>query len=270
MSVITVSRGSFSGGKMIAERVAESLEYRCVDRDVIVEKAAAFGVSQDVLRDALEKPPTFLERFQHKKYQYVTLIQAALTEEVKTGRTVYHGNAGHLLLRGGGPVFRTRIIAPLEFRITMARERLHFDRDEAIEHIYKMDQARQKWTQYLYGVDWRDPSLYDLVINLENMTVEDASEAIIHLVKRQRCFEFDDRCREMMEDLALASRVKADLALNDATSHLEFEVMAKHRCVFISGKLPGTGLINDVERIALQVPGVEKVDLSGVLTPTQA
>jgi len=39
MAVITISRGSFSGGKMLAECLAEKLGYRCIDRDVIVEKA---------------------------------------------------------------------------------------------------------------------------------------------------------------------------------------------------------------------------------------
>jgi hypothetical protein len=67
MSVITISRGTFSGGKLLAERLADELDYRCVDRDVIVEKAAAYGVSQDELRTALEKPPGFLERFSRNR-----------------------------------------------------------------------------------------------------------------------------------------------------------------------------------------------------------
>ena len=112
MSVITISRGSFSGGKMLAECLSQELGYRCVDREVIVERAAAHGVSQEELRDALQKPPTFLERIQHKKYLYLVLIQAALIEEVRTGKAVYHGNAGHLLLKGGPHILRVRIIAP--------------------------------------------------------------------------------------------------------------------------------------------------------------
>jgi inorganic pyrophosphatase/exopolyphosphatase len=57
MSVITISRGSFSGGKILAECLARRLGYRSIDRDIIVERAAAYGVSQYELRDALEKPP---------------------------------------------------------------------------------------------------------------------------------------------------------------------------------------------------------------------
>jgi cytidylate kinase len=189
MSVITISRGSFSGGKMLAECLARSLDYRCVDREVIVERAAAHGVSQEELRDALQKPPTFLERLQHKKYLYLVLIQAALCEEVRTGRAVYHGNAGHLLLKGGPHILRVRIIAPMEFRLKMAQDRLKLSRAEALDYIYKMDQDRRKWTQYLYGVDWGDPGNYDIVLNLEFMDIQEACKTVSTLA-RQRCFEF--------------------------------------------------------------------------------
>ncbi len=39
MSIVTISRGSFSSGEALAECLAGKLGYRCVDRDVIVEKA---------------------------------------------------------------------------------------------------------------------------------------------------------------------------------------------------------------------------------------
>ena len=63
MSVITISRGTDSGGKMMAECLAARLGYRCIDRGMIVEKAAVYGISQDELREALLKPPGFLDRF---------------------------------------------------------------------------------------------------------------------------------------------------------------------------------------------------------------
>ena len=104
MPIVTISRGPFSGGRMLAECLAANLDHRCIDRDVIVERAAAQGVAQEDLLDAFEKPPTLLERLNHKKYLYLALIQAALCQEVRDGKAVYHGNAGHLLLRGGPPL----------------------------------------------------------------------------------------------------------------------------------------------------------------------
>ena len=60
MPIITIARGSFSGGKLLAENVARRLHYRCIDREQIIHKAASWGVSQEALRTAIEKPPSFL------------------------------------------------------------------------------------------------------------------------------------------------------------------------------------------------------------------
>src|SRR5208337_2085370 len=98
MAIITISRGTFSGGKMLAECLSQKLGYSCIDRDVLAEKAATARVSQHDIRAALEAPPAFPGRFNHKRYLYLALVQAALTDEVRSGEAVYHGLAGHLLL----------------------------------------------------------------------------------------------------------------------------------------------------------------------------
>jgi hypothetical protein len=82
---VTISRGTFAGGKWLAECLAGHLRYQCLDQDVIVEKAAAWGISQEELRAARDKPPTFLERLSHKRYLYLALVQAPLTEERRGG-----------------------------------------------------------------------------------------------------------------------------------------------------------------------------------------
>ncbi len=261
MSVITISRGSFSGGKTLAECLAEKLGYRCIGREAIVERAAASGVSHEELLDALLKPPGFLERFQHKRYQYLTLFQAALAEEVKGGKVVYHGNAGHLMLKGAAPVLRIRIIAPIEMRLAMVQERLKLTRREALDYIQKMDEGRKKWVHYLYGVDWEDSSLYDLVVNLERISIEEACEVIDALARTRKCFELSAECRAELEDLAVSSRVRAALAMNPSTSHLEVETSARDGCVSIRGKVTGPGELDEVRQVAMAVPGVTGLNL---------
>ncbi len=260
MAVITISRGSFSGGKMLAECLAKALDYRCVDRDVIVEKAAAYGVPQEELKDALEKPPTFWDRFKHKKYVYLTLIQAALAEEVQYGKAVYHGNAGHLLLRGISHVLRARIIAPMPFRLKIIEERLKLSRNEALSYIEKMDQDRRKWTQYLYGVEWDSPTLYDIVLNLEVLDIAAGCE-IIAAAARQPGFQETPESQAAMNDLVLASRVRANLAVSPATSGLEVEVTARAGAVSVKGKLTSRDQFGDVETTVRKVPGVSSVKL---------
>ncbi len=42
----------------------------------------------------------------------------------------------------------------------------------------------------------------------------------------ERCFAFTPECQAAMDDLALASRIRANLALNGSTSNLEVDVVA--------------------------------------------
>ncbi len=260
MAIITISQGAFSGGRMLAEAVSQRLGYRCVDREQVITQAEHWGVSQEELRAAIEKPPTFLGQSQHTKYRYLTFIQAALTREVRRGNAIYTGLAGHLLLGRGQHVLRTRIIAPMVFRVAMAESRRQFSRKEAIAYIERTDAERQKWTRFLHGVDWTDMSLYDLVLNLEQMTLVDACNAICVLAE-SACFQTTAETQADLDNLALASSVKAHLARNPDTSDLEFEVTAEAGSVAIKGAIDSPDHARDIRGFAEKIPGVRSVSL---------
>jgi len=248
---------------MLAERLAGKLGYRCIDRDRIVQKATAWGVSQEELRTAIERPPSFLGQSQHAKYRYLAFIQAALTEEVRTGNVIYHGLAGHLLLSKGPQILRTRLIAPMEFRVECVQERLGYQRKEAIPYIEKMDDDRRKWTRFLYNLDWEDASLYDVVVNLAQLSLEEAAE-IIGCAARQKRFEFTAESQRAMDDLALASHVKAKLAMDPATSDVQFEVVAQDGSVSIKGGIVGPSQVKKIGSIVRAVHGVTDVHMDQV------
>jgi osmotically-inducible protein OsmY len=73
-----------------------------------------------------------------------------------------------------------------------------------------------------------------------------------------------------MEDFAVGSRVRAQLALNPSTSHLEFEVTARRGRIALQGRLTGTGEFEEVRRVAQAVPGVVDLDLDALSMPSQA
>ncbi len=250
----------------MAECLAANLGYRCIGRDAIVERAAVHGISQADLRKALESPPGFLERFSHNRYKYLALIQDALAQEVRTGKVIYHGLAGHLLLGSGNHILRTRVIAPLDFRVRLVHERLNYTRSEAIAYIQKMDEHRQRWTSYLYGVNWGDPTLYDLVLNLAQMSIDTACH-IIEAAARRRCFELTPVCQRALEDLALASKVRATLAVTPETEGLELEASAHDGVVTLQGKLAVSTQLEDVRQIAMGIPGVTGLDLDQLMPP---
>jgi hypothetical protein len=131
---------------------------------------------------------------------------------------------------------------------------------DALAHVARMDEDRRKWTQFLYGVDWSDPALYDLVVNLRALDVGQACE-VIAIAAGQGCFAETPESQAIMDDLALASRVRASLAVAPATAGIEVEVVARGGSVSIRGRLANVQLVNGVERVARQVPGVDALDL---------
>ncbi len=175
---------------------------------------------------------------------------------MRCGKAIYHGLAGHLLLKKAPALLRLRVIAPLDLRIRMARERLQLSPDDAIAYIHRMDEDRRKWTQFLYGVDWQDSSLYDFVINLERLSIDQGCDAVAAVVEGHG-FEFTPQFEAIMNDLTLASRVRADLALDPFTSNLEVEVEAQGGSVCVRGT--HFEQVEEVERVVRSLPGVVSV-----------
>lgn len=266
MAIITISRGSASGGLLLAQRLAERLDYQLVSREDIIQEASTFGFSEERLREAILKPFGFWERFQDERRRYLALVQAALCERAAGDRIIYHGNAGHLLLCGISHVLCVRLIAPLAFRLKVVMERQHMTREEAIDYVERMDRQRKEWTRFLYGVDWLDPGFYDLVVNLQTLELEGAADVVLAAVRRPE-FQPTDTSRKAMADLLLESRVRAALAADRSTASANVDVRADGDVVYLKGKLRPASLIDAVLQVTNGVPGIGQVDRSDLVAP---
>jgi len=258
MSIITISRGSASGGLLLAEGLAEVLGYKLVSREDVLQEAAKHGVSEEELQEAILKPVKFWERFQQERSQYLAFVQVALCEHAKNDRIIYHGNAGHLLLPGISHVLCVRLIAPMSFRIRVVMERQAMNRAEAQSYIEKMDRQRKDWTHFLYGVDWLDPSLYDLTISLNTLHVDGAVDVVNTAVQREE-FRTTHESRRAMDSLLIASRVRAALAANDSTAGADVQVRAEGDVVSLRGRVRPASMVQSVIEVASKVQGVREV-----------
>jgi hypothetical protein len=140
------------------------------------------------------------------------------------------------------------------------------DDDAARAHIEKVDRERERWTRFLYGVDWLDPHLYDLCINLRTMSLDDAEELVL-LTARSAPFQPTAESRQAMRELVLASRVRAALAADDRTSGATVEVTASGDTVSLRGRLRPASLVDAVLEVVDDVEGVGQVDRSNLTAP---
>lgn len=259
MAVITISRGSYSKGKAVAEKVAQRLGYECLSRDVILEASEEFSVPEIKLVRAIHDAPGILERLSHEKNKYIAYIQTALIKHFCNDNVVYHGLAGHYFVQGISHVLKVRIIADMEERVKLEMERENISKDEAIRLLKKDDNERKKWSEYLYDTDTADPKLYDLVIHIHKISVEDAVDIICHTVSMEK-FKTTDESIKAMKGLLLAAEVKAAIVGVDP----DIKVCALDGEVWVRGKarlLEQSSLNEEITRIASDVPGVESVQI---------
>lgn len=211
MAIITISRGSFSMGKLVAEKVAAKLNYAVISREVLIDAGNQFNIPEIKLEKAIHDAPGILERYSHKKKSYVAYIRSALIEKVINDNIVYHGLAGHLLLKGIDHVLKVRITANMESRVAFVMKRDGISAGKARTRILEDDKQRRKWTHDLYGEDPWNSALYDLTICINSLSIDDAVNFICQAAQSEE-FITSENSRQKIKDLALSCYVKAELA----------------------------------------------------------
>ncbi|MEJ2721275.1 MAG: cytidylate kinase family protein [bacterium] len=259
MAIITISRGSMSGGKKLAEMLAAKLGYRCVSREIILETASDYGVPEEKLFGAIRKNPSILQKLTFEREHYLAFIQATLCEFAKDDNLIYHGHAGHFLLEGISHVLRIRILACLSYRIKEAMDEFKLSEKDATKYINKVDKQRVKWTKFLYGKDWTSPELYDIVYNLENLDLDFVCEQLEHAVKQPK-LQATPESTKAMQDLLIASKVRAALARLPEIRLEHIVVQADGGSVVIRGRTMSESVAEAIPGTALSVPGVQKVE----------
>jgi cytidylate kinase len=259
MAVITISRGSYSRGKEVAEKVAQKMGYECISREVLVDASEEFKIPEIKLIHAIEDAPSILGRFTYGKERYIAYIQAALLKRLQKDNVVYHGFAGHFFVKDIPHVLKARIIADLEDRVKIVMQRDGISRKEALHLIGKVDKQRRTWSRDLYGIDTWDPILYDLVLHIHKITVDDAVDIICHVTELKH-FQTTAESQKAMDDLALSVKVKAALI----NTKPDIEVSADNELVYIKTEAPleqESELVQKMEKIAKTIPGVKEIKI---------
>lgn len=260
MPVITISRGSYSKGKSVAEKVAQRLGYECISRDIILEASEEFDVPEIKLVRAIHDAPNILDRLSHGKEKYISYVKTALLKHFEKDNIVYHGLAGQHFVYEISHVLKVRIIADMEERVKLEMEREGISRKEAMHLLKKDDEQRRRWSEYLYDTDTADPSLYDLVIHIHNLTVDDTVDIICNTIALET-YKVTAESKQALADLVLAAEVKSALVDLDRG----IKTCAQEGVVYINSEarlLEQNALTEELTSAARQVPGVKEVKIN--------
>ena len=269
MAIITIYQGASGSGEELADAVAQSLGYGCVGRELLIQTSLRYSIAGAKLNEIVEAGPSWWDRFVKNLQPYRIALQAALCEiaenEGQAG-LVYHGHIGHELLPSFQHVLKVLLTAPMEMRIEQVRERQKLNAAAARRYVEEVDKARSRRLIALFGVDWRDPSRFDLVVNLGRMSVHAAKHLIVETVHLPE-YQMTPATKQAFGDFSLASRVHAALVVSSDMSHSSFEIKASDGMIDVAGAIP-VWLSEDkvVEKIK-KVPGVKNVNADFVSAP---
>jgi cytidylate kinase len=260
MAVITISRGSYSRGKEIAEKVAARLGYKCISRDLLLEVSDRYNIPEVKLVHAIHDAPGILDRLNRKRDKYIAYIKSALLSHLKADNVVYHGLSGHFFVKEVPHALKVRVMADMEDRVRLEMERKNIDADKARRILTKDDEERRKWSKDLYGIDNADPSLYDLVVHIKQLTVENAVDIIADCVSKEQ-FKTTLESQRMIEDLSLSADLNKEL-MNVGPG---IEVCVDNKIAYIETKAPIAAeeqLVKEIEAVADTFKGIADVKIT--------
>jgi osmotically-inducible protein OsmY len=259
MTTIAMGREMGSHGLAVAQGVASALDASLVHYEIIdhlgdrnrvrkshvVRLLGADGGADRPLT-AEETSPTILSATE-------ILEIAAIPESV-----VLRGWGAVALLRDIPHVVRVRITAPLEVRVRNIMAYTGGDEAKAREEIALFDEAHAAVMKRHFGVDFRDPELYDLVLDTSELPPAQCAQCIVDYSRDPRFIE-TRTSRLRLLSLTTAAYVRALLKLHPPTRHLQVDVKVDNGVAELSGKAPDEDLRRRCEQVARRVPGIADV-----------
>ena len=258
MALISVSRGTNMGGNKLSRKLADDLGYTYVTREELADEARRWGVPVDKLQDAVHQPPIKFHELRQERLAYLNCIRVILCDRVLSESIVYDGHAGHMLLSGIPNVLRVRVIADLDFRVHAVMQDMGMSFAEARKYVAYIDLDRDRWSRFLYNVDWRDLFYYDMLVNLSQTGINHASEILADMARLPE-FQLAEDALTVLKNLRLASCAHFKLLTDPRTKAASLKVSAHQGVVTVIGKPADADLMPLIPEVLSGCEGVVEI-----------
>lgn len=189
---ITIARDPGSGGKPIAEAVAERLGFQFYDEELTEEIAKSTKKRREIIQRIDEKSRTVIEDMVHSLINpdyvsditYLQHLSQIILSIGHEGKAVILGRGANFILHDAHclDVF---ITAPYPTRVERAVEHEDVSVDEAKSIIARVSAERQKFMSEYFRKDPSNANYYDLVINTEYYSIEAATDLVVQAFKKK-------------------------------------------------------------------------------------
>lgn len=191
LRVITISRETGSGGRLLAHRLAERLQFEFIDHQIVDRLVEDSGARERLIASLDERTRSgvimWVEGILTGRYidrtEYAQLLIKSVTALAEHGHSVILGRGGNVILgpRGG---LHVRIVAPPEVRVQYLMRNLNLQAREARERVNELDEERRRFYAQVLNADIDNPNDYHMVINTGRTGLDLAEELIMRAWER--------------------------------------------------------------------------------------
>ena len=262
MAIITIARQMGSLGNETAAHIAQRLDYTLVDHTTLQQAAENYGMLKSELEEVHERRPTLVTRYLTMRHRaYLDMIQTIIYQYARADNVVIIARGATVLLSDVPSALHVNVFAPFERRVEIVMAREGISRPIAEQIVRESDQDRAGYMRYLFDQDWMDPLLYDVMINTQVFTREQACELIVQAAHAKELFEAHEQSLVILGNHILVRR--AEEALLKAK-----QVNPRHISASVTspGVIKLMGIVNSekeklaAESVVRAVPGVSDVD----------
>ena len=259
MPIITIFSGSFCKEQSVISSLLADTGYRLVtDKDTIARASELSGMTEDRFGRAFSAKTSVFNKFTHEKERSIAVLKLALAQILSDNDLIIVGFVSQLIPKEIEHVLRICLIADLAFRSNLAAKDKGISEKEAVKLIHKDDEDRAAWVySVLKKNDPWDASLYDIVIPMDKMRLEDVVSLIGKNLKKD-VLKPTLRSKKAIEDFFLASKVEVALTRE---GH-DVSVYANQGAITLTVNkhvLMLSRLEEELEAIATRVAGVNQV-----------
>jgi Cytidylate kinase-like family len=111
--------------------------------------------------------------------QYLGGLEFVIKKLAASSSIVIRGRGSQFILKDYPHALHVLIVAPLKLRLKRVMESSKVEEAEAKQMIQRFDSSRRVFIKSYFHAALEDPINYDLVINTENLSFENASSVII-------------------------------------------------------------------------------------------
>jgi cytidylate kinase len=261
MPLIAMTREMGSLGKDVAAGVAARSGRRVVYHEIIEPIANKMRLRKSHVERFLDGKSGMWERLTTDRTSLSIFTADETFRFLRDGSTgVIRGWGAVHLLRNIPHVLRVRVCAPLETRVARMMERLATDDRATVENEIQMsEESHTAITKRHFGVNWRDPELYDLVLSTERLSVDECVDEVDGLMKK-KCFQETPESMRMVDNLACEWSVRSALRRDERTAESSFTVECADGVAKLLGVVGTQAEADAAAGVVRAVEGVKDVD----------